>query len=87
MQRLRSECGARVSVVRIKGNNSIGGQRKRRTDMNTDGYQRLPQIVGDVVEMDDSPADAMERYCGLMEDWIAAVRDGTSLQDVFPVLK
>jgi len=48
-------------------------------------------IVGDlpsaylVVETDDSPADAMERYCGLMEDWIAAVRDGTSLQDVFPV--
>jgi hypothetical protein len=56
-----------------------------------DTDERLWVIVGDlpsaylVVETDDSPADAMERYCGLMEDWIAAVRDGTSLQDVFPV--
>jgi hypothetical protein len=56
-----------------------------------DTDDRLWVIVGDlpsaylVVEIGDSPADAMERYCGLMEDWIAAVRDGTSLEDAFPV--
>jgi hypothetical protein len=56
-----------------------------------DTDDRLWVIVGDlpsaylVVEIGDSPADAMERYCGLMEDWITAVRDNTSLQDVLPV--
>jgi hypothetical protein len=38
-----------------------------------------------VVEPDDSPADALERYCGLMEDWISAVRNSTPLEEVFPV--
>ena len=48
-------------------------------------------VVGDlpsaylVVEPDDSPGDALERYCGLMEDWIAAVRDGADLNNVYPV--
>lgn len=48
-------------------------------------------VVGDlpsaylVVEPDDSGADALERYCGLMEDWIAAVRDGADLNNVYPV--
>jgi len=52
---------------------------------------RLWIIVGDlpsaylVVEPDDSPGDALERYCGLMEDWIGAVRDGGELNDVYPV--
>lgn len=46
-------------------------------------------VVGDlpsaylVVEEDDSPA--LERYCGLMEDWVAAVRDSGALSEVFPV--
>src|ERR1700722_3169081 len=52
---------------------------------------KLWTVVGDlpsaylVVEPDDSPSDALERYCGLMEDWIAAVRGGTHLNDVYPV--
>lgn len=52
---------------------------------------RLWVVVGDlpsaylVVEAQDSPAEALERYCVLMEDWIAAVRDSDNLRDVFPV--
>jgi hypothetical protein len=48
-------------------------------------------IVGDlptaylVVEPKDSPAQALERYCELMEEWIAAVRDAGELSEVFPV--
>jgi len=48
-------------------------------------------VVGDlpnaylVVEPNASPAVVMEQYCSLMEDWIAAVRDGTRLREVFPV--
>ena len=47
-------------------------------------------VVGDlpsaylVVEAQDSPAEALERYCVLIEDWIAAVRDSDNLRDVFP---
>ena len=57
--------------------------------MGTD--DKLWIVVGDlqraylVVEPDDSPADALERYCGIMEDWIAAVRDGADLNNVYPV--
>lgn len=53
--------------------------------------ERLWIVVGDlpsaymVVEPDDSPPDALERYCGLMEDWIAAVRDKRDLGGVYPV--
>ena len=48
-------------------------------------------VVGDlpsaylVVEPEDSPSDALERYCGIMEDWIAAVRDGADLHGIYPV--
>lgn len=48
-------------------------------------------VVGDlpsaylVVEPDDSPTQTLERYSELMEEWIAAVRDGRSLRDVYPV--
>jgi hypothetical protein len=38
-----------------------------------------------VVETDDSPADALERYCGLMDEWAAAVRVGGGLNTVYPV--
>jgi hypothetical protein len=56
-----------------------------------DTDDRLWVIVGDlpsaylVVEPEDSPPDALERYCSLMEDWIAAIRDSTPLDEVFPV--
>ena len=53
--------------------------------------EQLWVVTGDlpdaylVVGPDDSPRQAMERYCELMEEWIAAVRDPTSLDAVFPV--
>lgn len=56
-----------------------------------DTDDRLWVIVGDlpsaylVVEPGDSPPDALERYCSLMEDWIAAIRDSTPLDKAFPV--
>lgn len=56
-----------------------------------DTDDRLWVIVGDlpsaylVVEPDDSPPDALERYCSLMEDWIAAIRDPTPPEKAFPV--
>jgi hypothetical protein len=52
---------------------------------------RLWIAVGDlpsaylVAKPDDSPADALERYCGLMEAWIAAAREGGDLNKVYPV--
>jgi hypothetical protein len=48
-------------------------------------------VVGDlptaylVVEPKDGPAQALERYCELMEEWIAAVRGTGELREVFPV--
>lgn len=48
-------------------------------------------VVGDlpsaylVVEPEDNPAKALERYCELMEEWVAAVRDNRELRDVYPV--
>jgi hypothetical protein len=56
-----------------------------------DTDDRLWVIVGDlpsaylVVEPEDSPPEALERYCGLMEDWIAAIRDSTPLDKAFLV--
>ncbi len=55
----------------------------------TDGM--LWVVVGDlpsaylVVEPDDHPADALERYCELMEQWVVAVRTSGDLRKVFPV--
>lgn len=52
---------------------------------------KLWVIVGDlpsaymVVEPNEGPADALEKYCELMEDWIQAVRVSAKLDDVFPV--
>jgi hypothetical protein len=52
---------------------------------------KLWVIVGDlpsaymVVEPNERPQDALEKYCELMEDWIQAVRDSAKLDDVFPV--
>ena len=48
-------------------------------------------VVGDlpnaylVVEPSDNPADALTRYCELMEDWISAVQTTGDLLNVFPV--
>jgi hypothetical protein len=48
-------------------------------------------VVGDlpnaylVVEPDDKPAQALSRYCELMEDWISAVKKSGDLGNVFPV--
>jgi hypothetical protein len=56
-----------------------------------DTDDRLWVIVGDLpsaylaVEPGDSPPDALERYCSLMEEWIAAIRDSTPLDKVFPI--
>ncbi|HET8555027.1 MAG TPA: hypothetical protein VFL78_09395 [Rhodanobacteraceae bacterium] len=48
-------------------------------------------IIGDlpsaylVVEPMDDEAHALERYCDLMDQWIAAVRNSDDLSGVFPV--
>lgn len=52
---------------------------------------RLWVVVGDlppaymVVELDDCAQEALERYCLLMDDWIAAVRDKGDFGNVYPV--
>lgn len=51
----------------------------------------LWSVVGDlpsayfVTDDTNEPADALEVYIKLMEDWVAAVRDGGDLDEVFPV--
>lgn len=48
-------------------------------------------IVGDlppaylVIDNSPTPKEALEGYCELMEDWVNAVRNGTSLKEVYPV--
>lgn len=48
-------------------------------------------MVGDVpsaylcVDDAETPAEALDSYIGVMEDWIAAVRSGADLHDVYPV--
>ncbi|MEQ8767162.1 MAG: hypothetical protein RL885_24845 [Planctomycetota bacterium] len=48
-------------------------------------------VVGDlpsayfVVDDAPTPRAALEVYCELMDDWIGAVREGTSLEEVYPV--
>jgi len=48
-------------------------------------------VVGDlppayfVVDCAPNPKEALETYCELMEDWVSAVRNKTSLEDVYPV--
>jgi hypothetical protein len=48
-------------------------------------------VVGDlpsaylVVEPDETPNDALDKYCSLMEDWSTAVRTHGNLNEVFPV--
>ena len=48
-------------------------------------------VVGDlpsayfVYEGNEDPAVALECYCGLMEEWAVAARDGESVDECFPV--
>ena len=52
---------------------------------------KLWVVVGDlpnaylVVEPEDDEAQALERYCELMDQWVDAVRNGGDLRQVFPV--
>jgi hypothetical protein len=52
---------------------------------------KLWVVVGDlpsaymIVEPDDCAQEALERYCLLMDDWIAAVRNGDDFEKVYPV--
>jgi hypothetical protein len=52
---------------------------------------KLWVVVGDVpsaylvYEGNEDPAVALEQYCGLMEEWASAVRQGSSIDDCFPV--
>jgi hypothetical protein len=51
----------------------------------------LWSVVGDlpsayfVIDDVETPADALDVYIELMEDWVVAVRDARGLDDVFPV--
>jgi hypothetical protein len=48
-------------------------------------------VVGDlppayfVVDRAPNPKEALEAYCEMVEDWVNAVRNKTSLKDVYPV--
>lgn len=48
-------------------------------------------VVGDlpsaylVVEEADDPAQALERYCEMMDHWVSAVRGSGDLADVYPI--
>lgn len=48
-------------------------------------------VVGDlpsaylVVEEADDPAQALERYCDMMDHWVSAVQGSGDLADVFPI--
>ncbi len=56
-----------------------------------EGDEFLWVVVGDlppayfVVDCAPNPKEALEAYCELMEDWVNAVKNGTSLDDVYPV--
>jgi hypothetical protein len=56
----------------------------RKIQGGADGDDRLWVVVGDV-EPKDSPGEALERYCAMMEDWITAVLAGGDLRKVYPV--
>lgn len=62
-----------------------------RVRMSTEEEQVLWVVVGDLptayLVTDEIPtaAVALEVYADLMDDWVDAVREGTSLEGVFPV--
>ncbi len=72
--------GGVVAVFLVEFDGKIGG-----TD------DRLWVVVGDlpsaymIVEPDDCAREALETYCLLMDDWVAAVRGDGDLENVYPV--
>jgi len=60
-------------------------------DSTSDADGRLWVITGDlpsaylVTDQAPTPMDALGIYCGLMDDWIRAVRENGNVSDVFPV--
>jgi hypothetical protein len=72
--------GGVIAIFLVEFEGEIGG-----TD------DRLWVVVGDlpsaymVVNSDESPQQALENYCVLMDDWIATVLNGGDLDSVFPV--
>lgn len=52
---------------------------------------RLWVVVGDlpsvymIVQSDDTVRNVLEGYCELMDDWIAAIRNNGSFENVYPV--
>jgi hypothetical protein len=56
-----------------------------------DTDRELWVVVGDlpgayfIYEGNEDPAVALECYCGLMEEWALAARDGESVDECFPV--
>lgn len=72
--------GGIVAIFLFEFGGKIGG-----TD------DKLWVVVGDlppaymVVAPNDSPQEALERYCLLMDDWVAAVRGSGNFDGVYPV--
>jgi hypothetical protein len=72
--------GGVIALFLVEFEGKIGG-----TD------DRLWVVVGDlpsaymVVNSDETPQEALENYCVLMDDWIAAVLGSGDLDSVFPV--
>lgn len=71
--------GGVVAIFLVEFDGKIGG-----TD------DRLWVVAGDLpsaymVVEPDSPRAALEAYCLLMDDWVAAVRGNGDFKDVFPV--
>ena len=72
--------GGVVAVFLVELAEKLGGQ---------DGF--LWVILGDlpsaylVTDEISNPREAIESYCEIMDEWIAAVRSGKGLHDAFPV--
>jgi hypothetical protein len=72
--------GKVVAIFLVEFDGKIGG-----TD------DRLWVVVGDlpsvymIVEPDDCAREALETYCLLMDDWVAAVRGDGNFESVYPV--
>ena len=62
-----------------------------RADVANVGDEWLWVVAGDLpsayLVVDELPTavEALDRYCGLMMEWVAAVREGRALDDVYPV--
>lgn len=61
-----------------------------RMEADEDADEYLWTVVGDlpsaylVVDDLSNPLEALDAYCGYMEEWVTAVRAGDSLDDVMP---